>query len=124
MLRQASEPTDAGGVSEGESKTGSIARRAGVVAAGTLASRVLGFVRDAVIAATFSVALTDAFFLAFTIPNALRVLLGEGAVSGAFVPVLTEVRTKEGDERAKLFYARLAGAMSLVPIGRRLWIRQ
>lgn len=91
-----------------------IARRAGVVAAGTLASRVLGAVRDAVIAASFAVASTDAFFVAFTIPNALRVVLGEGAVSGAFVPVFSEVREKEGIERAKKFHAALSGAMLLV----------
>ncbi len=91
-----------------------IARRASIVVAGTLSSRVLGAVRDAVIAATFAVRSTDAFFVAFTIPNALRVLLGEGAASGAFVPVYTEVREKEGPERARLFYARLAGAMVLI----------
>ncbi|MAQ15708.1 MAG: murein biosynthesis integral membrane protein MurJ [Sandaracinus sp.] len=96
------------------SERGSIARRAGVVAAGTLASRILGAVRDAVIAASFAVAATDAFWLAFTIPNALRVVLGEGAVSGAFVPVLTEVREKEGPEAAKAFYARLSGTMLLL----------
>jgi putative peptidoglycan lipid II flippase len=91
-----------------------IARRASIVVAGTLSSRVLGAVRDAVIAATFAVRATDAFFVAFTIPNALRVLLGEGAASGAFVPVYTEVREKEGPERARLFYARLVGAMVLI----------
>lgn len=93
---------------------GQITRRAGVVAAGTLSSRILGLVRDAVIAGTFAVAATDAFWLAFTIPNALRVVLGEGAVSGAFVPVLTDVREKEGEEAAKAFYARLSGTMLLL----------
>jgi putative peptidoglycan lipid II flippase len=91
-----------------------IARRAGIVAVGTLGSRVLGAVRDSVIAATFPLAATDAFFVAFTIPNALRVILGEGAVSAAFVPVLVEVRAKEGEERARAFYASLRGAMTLV----------
>ncbi len=83
-------------VPDRDEERASIARRAGIVVVGTLASRVLGAVRDAVIAATFPVAATDAFFVAFTIPNALRVLLGEGAVSGAFVPVFSEVREKEG----------------------------
>jgi putative peptidoglycan lipid II flippase len=91
-----------------------IARRALIVVTGTLGSRVLGAIRDAVIAATFTLRATDAFFVAFTIPNALRVLLGEGAASGAFVPVYTEVREKEGRQRAELFYARLVGAMVLV----------
>lgn len=91
-----------------------IARRAGLVAAGTLSSRVLGMIRDAVIAATFSVAATDAFWLAFTIPNALRLLLGEGAVSGAFVPVLTDVRERRGEGAAARFYRHLSGVMLLI----------
>lgn len=95
---------------------GAIARRAGVVVSGTLLSRVLGAVRDAVIAAVFPVGATDAFWVAFTIPNALRVVLGEGAVQAAFVPVFAEVRAKEGEERARRFYAALRGVMTLVLI--------
>ncbi|MEM8608455.1 MAG: murein biosynthesis integral membrane protein MurJ [Myxococcota bacterium] len=91
-----------------------IVRRAGLVASGTLTSRLLGAVRDAVVASQFAIASTDAFWLAFTIPNALRSLLGEGAVSAAFVPVFTEVREKEGQERARLFYRRLVGVMSVI----------
>ncbi len=91
-----------------------VARRAGLIAVGTLVSRLLGAGRDMVIAATFTVTFTDAFLLAFTIPNALRVLLGEGAVSGAFVPVLTKVRTERGPEAARVFFGRLAGAMGLL----------
>ena len=60
-----------------------ITRRAGLVALGTFGSRVLGALRDAVVAASFSLAGTDAFFVAWTIPNTLRQLLGEGAVSAA-----------------------------------------
>jgi len=96
---------------------GEIVRRAGVVATGTLVSRILGAVRDAVVAAIFALAATDAFWLAFTIPNALRVLLGEGAVSAAFVPVYTEVREREGLERAKEFFRNLLGAMSVILAG-------
>ncbi|MEM7135445.1 MAG: murein biosynthesis integral membrane protein MurJ [Myxococcota bacterium] len=94
-----------------------IVRRAGLVASGTLASRLLGAVRDAVVAAQFAIGATDAFWLAFTIPNALRSLLGEGAVSAAFVPVFTEVREKEGKARARVFYRRLVAVMSLILIG-------
>jgi len=93
---------------------GEIVRRAGVVATGTLTSRILGAVRDAVVAAVFALGATDAFWLAFTIPNALRVLLGEGAVSAAFVPVFTEVRERESMARAKQFYGNLIGAMAVV----------
>lgn len=93
---------------------GEIVRRAGIVAAGTLTSRILGAVRDAVVAAVFALGATDAFWLAFTIPNALRVLLGEGAVSAAFVPVFTEVQERAGRERAKEFFQNLVGAMAVV----------
>lgn len=93
---------------------GTIARRAAVVASGTLTSRILGAVRDATIAAVFALAATDAFWLAFTIPNALRVLLGEGAVSAAFVPVLTEAREKDGMERARALFSRMTGAMFII----------
>lgn len=93
---------------------GEIVRRAGIVAAGTLSSRILGAVRDAVVAAVFALAATDAFWLAFTIPNALRVLLGEGAVSAAFVPVFTEVRERDSMNRAKTFFRNLIGAMAVV----------
>ncbi len=92
----------------------SLTRSAGIVAAGTLVSRVLGAARDAVFAACFPVEGTDAFFVAFTIPNALRGLLADGAVSSAFIPTYTDVRAKEGDEAAKTFYARLSGAMLAV----------
>ena len=91
-----------------------MARRAGLVGVGILLSRFLGAVRDVVIAATFAVGLTDAFFMAFTIPNALRVLFGEGAASGAFVPVLTEAREKEGTERAATVFGGLVRVM--VPV--------
>ncbi|MCL2830062.1 MAG: murein biosynthesis integral membrane protein MurJ [Betaproteobacteria bacterium] len=63
----------------------------------TLLSRVLGFVRDAVIAHSFRTGvLTDAFFVAFKLPNLLRRLFAEGAFSQAFVPVLGEYRNQKG----------------------------
>ena len=92
-------------------ETGQVARRAGLVALGTLASRVLGMLRESVIAASFSVAQTDAFFIAFTIPNTLRMLLGEGAVSNAFIPVFSDVRTREGEAASRSFLARFTGAL-------------
>lgn len=91
-----------------------IARRAGIVGAGTLLSRVLGFARDIVFAAVFPTGVTDLFYVAFTIPNALRVLLGEGAVSAAVVPVFSEVRAKDGEEAARRYFARLTGLLGLV----------
>ncbi|MCG8555016.1 MAG: murein biosynthesis integral membrane protein MurJ [Proteobacteria bacterium] len=89
-------------------------RRAGVIALGTLTSRLLGLARDLVIAASFSVRATDTFFVAFTIPNTLRALLAEGAVANAFVPVLSEMRQREGAARARGFYASLTGVMLII----------
>lgn len=86
-----------------------IAGRAGVVAAGTLASRVLGLVRDQVIAAVFGRAITDAFFVAFALPNVLRQVLAEGAVQSAVLPVLATTREREGDAAARAFFARVRG---------------
>jgi len=91
-----------------------IARRAGVVAAGTLASRVLGAVRDAAVAGYFAVSETDAFYVAWTIPNTLRRVLGEGAVSAAIIPVFSEVETREGRAGARRYVAAISGVMLIV----------
>jgi putative peptidoglycan lipid II flippase len=88
---------------------GRIAGRAGIVAAGTLFSRVLGLVRDQVMAAIFSRAVTDAFFVAFALPNVLRQVLAEGAVQSAVLPVLATTREREGDDAARAFFARVRG---------------
>ena len=93
----------------GKEERSKLAARAGVVGAGTLASRVLGLGRDMALAAVFGRAETDAFFVAFTIPNALRQLLGEGAVSSAVVPVLGRTLEQKGDEAGKAFFARVRG---------------
>ncbi|OJY17970.1 MAG: murein biosynthesis integral membrane protein MurJ [Myxococcales bacterium 68-20] len=95
--------------SEGSKEREKIVGRAGIVGAGTLLSRILGFGRDAVIAALFTRRETDAFWVALTIPNALRQLLAEGAVSSAVVPVLSERLAKGGDEVARPFFARARG---------------
>ena len=64
----------------------------------TLLSRVLGFVRDFVIARTFGAGMaTDAFFVAFKLPNLLRRMFAEGAFSQAFVPILGEYKNARGD---------------------------
>jgi putative peptidoglycan lipid II flippase len=65
----------------------------------TLASRITGLVREQLIAATFGAsAATDAFNVAFRIPNLLRRLFAEGAFSQAFVPILAASREREGDD--------------------------
>src|SRR3989338_7394108 len=73
-----------------------LARSAGTIGALTGVSRVLGFVRDIVIATAFGTGLgAEAFVVSFKVPNLLRDLVGEGATNSAFVPVLTECREKE-----------------------------
>ncbi len=68
----------------------------------TLLSRVLGFVRDATIARAFGAGLaTDAFFVAFKLPNLLRRIFAEGAFSQAFVPVLAEYRNRRGEDATR-----------------------
>ena len=78
-----------------------LARAAGVVSLATLASRVLGLVREQIFAAFFGAGFAvDAFQVAFRIPNLLRDLFAEGAMSAAFVPTLTRVQEREGPEAA------------------------
>ncbi|MFW5722352.1 MAG: murein biosynthesis integral membrane protein MurJ [Desulfohalobiaceae bacterium] len=84
---------------DGRSQT--IARNASVVAGATLASRVLGFVRDVIIAGVLGAGpMADAFFVAFRIPNLLRRLFAEGSLTMAFVPVFTRTLRDRGREAA------------------------
>jgi putative peptidoglycan lipid II flippase len=109
------QPQGVGVAEEGRRERSRLVGRAGIVGAGTLASRVLGLVRDMALAALFDREATDAWWVAFTIPNALRSLLGEGAVSSAVVPVLSEKLATQGDAAARVFFARVRGA-SLVAL--------
>ena len=78
----------------------------------TLVSRVLGFVRDMVIAVTFgATGATDAFFVAFKIPNFLRRLFAEGAFATAFVPVLSEYRETRDRAAVRALTAHVAGTL-------------
>jgi putative peptidoglycan lipid II flippase len=80
-----------------------------------LASRVLGVVRDSLFARIFGVsALTDAYVAAFRIPNLLRDLFAEGALSSAFVPTFTEAMNKGGQERAYRLGNLVLGGVLLV----------
>ena len=72
-------------------ETHQVTRAAGIVGVATLLSRILGYVRDMVLATFFGAGMfADAFIAAFRIPNLLRRLFGEGSLSIAFVPVFTE----------------------------------
>src|SRR5918997_2238979 len=80
----------------------------------TFISRVLGFVRDAVIARVFGAGLmTDAFFVAFKIPNLLRRLFAEGAFSQAFVPILSEYKTRRGPADTRVLIDRVSGVLAV-----------
>ena len=80
----------------------------------TMVSRVLGLVREQVRAHYLGTSMgSDAFGIAFQIPNLLRRLLAEGAMSAGFIPVLSEYRAKEGDEKA-LSFARNFFNLSLL----------
>lgn len=89
-------------------------RAVATVSSMTLLSRILGFVRDVVIARVFGAGLaTDAFFVAFRIPNLLRRLFAEGAFSQAFVPVLAEYRNRHGHQATRELVDRVAAALAL-----------
>jgi putative peptidoglycan lipid II flippase len=87
----------------------SLFKAASTVSVLTLASRVTGLVRDLLMASVFGAsALTDAFNVAFRIPNLLRRLFAEGAFSQAFVPVLAPPRAQQGDEATQRLIDRVA----------------
>ena len=91
----------------GGSEKDKMSRAAGVVGFFTLVSRILGLVRDMVIAAMFgSGVAADAFFVALRIPNLLRRLFAEGSLTIAFIPVFTEFLSRKGRREA----FKLAGA--------------
>ena len=80
----------------------------------TLASRVTGFVRDTLMANLLGAgAATDAFVVAFRIPNLLRRLFAEGAFSQAFVPVLGEYRKQRGDEATRVLAGKVLTLLAL-----------
>src|SRR3989338_6114746 len=77
----------------------SIIRSTSLMSAGTLASRVLGFLRDIILAKLLGTGFkADAFFVALKIPNLLRDMVGEGAINSAVVPVLSEYKERHKKE--------------------------
>jgi len=80
----------------------------------TLMSRILGFVRDFVVARAFGAGMaTDAFFVAFRLPNLLRRMFAEGAFSQAFVPILAEYKNKRGEAETHRLVNHVASALGL-----------
>lgn len=94
-----------------------VARSAGIVGLGIGTSRILGYLRDMLLASRFGAGpTTDAFLVAFMIPNLLRDLLAEGALSAAFIPVFTEYLVSKGRKAIWLLASRIIGLLLLVTI--------
>jgi putative peptidoglycan lipid II flippase len=92
----------------------SLLRALATVSSMTFISRILGFVRDLVIARAFGAGFaTDAFFVAFKLPNLLRRLFAEGAFSQAFVPIFAEYKNRRGEQEARLLVDRVAAVLAL-----------
>ncbi|MGZ9215251.1 MAG: murein biosynthesis integral membrane protein MurJ, partial [Candidatus Binatia bacterium] len=86
-----------------------VARNAGIVSLAVMASRVLGLARDQIFAALFGAGLQyDAFLTAFRVPNLLRDLLAEGALSSAFVTTFTQTLQQKGKNEAIRLSNRVA----------------
>src|ERR671915_1384888 len=91
-----------------------VARNAGIISLAVMASRVLGLVRDQVFAVFFGAGFHyDAFLTAFRIPNLLRDLFAEGALSAAFVTTFTQTLQSKGKESAILLWNRIATLITL-----------
>jgi putative peptidoglycan lipid II flippase len=92
-----------------------LARSAGLFGLATIASRILGLVRDQVLAYHFGAGdAADAFRVAFRIPNLVRDLFAEGAMSAAFVPTFTRLLTLEGRDRAWRLASSVINALLIV----------
>ncbi len=95
-----------------------IAKSIGTVSGATLLSRVLGYVRDMVVASRFGNGwAADTFYLAFRIPNLLRDLLGEGSLSSGFIPVFSECLVKKGKDEAATLYSACLGILLVILSG-------
>ena len=93
----------------------SLIKSASIVSLLTLASRMSGLVRDLLMASTFGVsAMTDAFWVAFRIPNMLRRMFAEGAFSQAFVPVLAGTKETDGDAATHALVNAVATLLTMV----------
>ncbi len=88
-----------------------LAGRAGWVSLGVLFSRVTGLVREQVLAFLFPTRLLDAFYAAYTFPNTLRELLGEGALSKAFIATFARVDQNQGPDAAHRLFDRILRAL-------------
>lgn len=98
-------------------EVGRLTRAAGVVGFFTLLSRIVGLLRDIVIGYLFGAqGAADAFFVAFRIPNLLRRVTAEGALTAGFIPVFTDYLTHKGKDEA-LRVARIVLAFAILVLG-------
>ncbi|RMD58620.1 MAG: murein biosynthesis integral membrane protein MurJ, partial [Nitrospirae bacterium] len=80
-----------------------ITRAAGHISIAVMISRVLGYIRDMLLAGVFgATGSTDAFYIAYRVPNLMRNLFAEGSISAAFIPVLTSYMSNEGVKEARI----------------------
>lgn len=101
--------------SEPQTKQKSVAKSAGIVSIAVMFSRVLGLVREMIFAKYFGAGfLYDAYQAAFTIPNVLRDLFAEGALSAAFVKVFTDYQIKKGEAEAWRLASLVMNALAVV----------
>jgi putative peptidoglycan lipid II flippase len=94
-----------------------ITRFTALIGSGTMASRILGLVRDMVIAYLYPKLISDAFFVAFRLPNMLRELLAEGAMNAGFIPVFSDYltnKTREETEQLAAVFLGIAAAVLMV----------
>ncbi|MFQ5931115.1 MAG: murein biosynthesis integral membrane protein MurJ [Nitrospiraceae bacterium] len=96
-----------------------VAKAAGLIGTATFSSRILGFIRDIVLARLFGATpAADAFFVAYRIPNLLRELFAEGSMSSAFIPVFTEYHTlrtkRDAWELASAMFTTLLTVITLI----------
>ena len=95
----------------------SLFKSASTVSLWTLASRITGFARETLIASVFGAnALTDAFNVAFRIPNLFRRLFAEGAFAQAFVPVLASTRAEQGDDATRVLIDKVASVLLMAVV--------
>src|SRR5919198_38027 len=112
------ETPSAASVSEDQRR---ITKAAGLIGVATFSSRILGFIRDMVLARLFGATpAADAFFVAYRIPNLLRELFAEGSMSSAFIPVFTEYHTlrarKDAWELASAMFTTLLTIVTFVTV--------
>lgn len=100
MSDKTDEQTKGDSTTDGATQVSGILKDALKMAFGTMTSRVLGLLRESLLAALFEKSITDAFNAAFRIPNLFRRLLGEGSLSVSFIPVFIDAKT-ESTERAR-----------------------